>query len=263
MRKMLSRPGCDLVYEVSYHPGAPAVVLLHGYGVHRAMWQPQYERLQESYTVINLDVRGHGESRPAASFSMAEAADDLHALLQKEDCPHAALVGLSMGGYIVQEYAYRYGGAEAYVCIGATPLFLPCYSKGEMLALKHSAFLFYLYPWGYLKRLMARTSVTSPEHQKQVAAMFDVMRRKDFIHFWGGIAHAIHAEEMSFDAPLLVLCGEKDTTGTVKKTAPCWEQAYGVKARFIPGARHIANLDGGDTFNQILWEFLASTLKKA
>ena len=64
-----------MVYDRRVVPGAPAVVLLHGYGVDRSMWGPTLPALEE-YTVFNVDLRGHGDSRPCARFSSPLSVDD-------------------------------------------------------------------------------------------------------------------------------------------------------------------------------------------
>lgn len=99
--------GCRIAYDCRQGEG-PEVVLLHGYGLDRTMWAPQLAAL-EGWTVLNLDIRGHGDSRPCADFSIPQAAEDLRAVLVKERCRAPVLVGLSMGGYVVQEYAWQFG----------------------------------------------------------------------------------------------------------------------------------------------------------
>ena len=43
-------------------------------------------------------------------------------MLVKERCRAPVLVGLSMGGYVVQEYAWQFGGCAGYLVAGATPI---------------------------------------------------------------------------------------------------------------------------------------------
>ncbi len=125
VQKTLARDDCLLAYD--YWPGerAVTVVLLHGYGVNRSMWQPQVEVLRDSgYPLINIDVRGHGASRPTKSFSVRAAAEDLQAILTAEHNPPTVIAGLSMGGFVTQEYAALFGDALGYMVIGVTPMFM-------------------------------------------------------------------------------------------------------------------------------------------
>lgn len=102
MKKSILSNNCMIFYDFIQNKNKPTVVLIHGYGVNRKMWQPQLDFLSDKYTVINIDVRGHGESRPCDTFSIKEAASDLRNILLAEKCEKAILIGLSMGGYIVQ-----------------------------------------------------------------------------------------------------------------------------------------------------------------
>lgn len=258
MKKTLSSNGCAIAYDISRIDGAQTVVLLHGYGVHRAMWQDQFELLRQTRTVLNIDVRGHGESRPCATFSIPEAAEDLRGILVREGAENAVLIGLSMGGYIVQEYAFRYGGASGYMLIGDTPVLLDCYTRLEMNLLKHSASLFKPYPWNYLKQVMTNACVLDSAARARVRPMFDRMTKREFIAFWHGISVCIHPEAFQFDAPLFVSCGEKDKTGTIMKCMPEWEKHYQncTTLRF-PNAAHVANLDNPDAVNRAILDFLA------
>lgn len=264
MEKKLVKSDCTLSYH--YYKGSNdgiAIVLVHGYGVNHTMWQPQVGFLKGRYTVINLDVRGHGSSRPCSSFSVKKAAEDLKDILAAEKCEKYIIAGLSMGGYIAQEYAFLYGGALGYMIVGATPIFLPCFSGREKFALKHSAGVFRLYSWNTLKKLMTKACATTAEARKMVFSMFDSMDKEAFISSWKGITESLHEENMQFDAPLLVACGDRDKTGTIKKCMPYWQPAYQhCTVRMIPHAAHVANLDAPEFFNRMMDEFIQACIKK-
>ena len=48
------------------HGSGPPVVLIHGFGLNRAMWQWQLPALVPHFTVLTYDLPGHGESAPPA-----------------------------------------------------------------------------------------------------------------------------------------------------------------------------------------------------
>jgi len=111
MQKYIETDGCRVFYDIAGPDDAPAVVLIHGYGVNRKMWNPQLDTLKDC-RVINVDVRGHGLSRPCRNFTVKKAASDLNSILYAENCKDAVIIGLSMGGFITQEYAANYGKAK-------------------------------------------------------------------------------------------------------------------------------------------------------
>lgn len=260
IQKTLKRGDCTLIYDVwpGKHPAS--VVLIHGYGVHRGMWEPQVKALREAdYPVINMDVRGHGASRPTKSFSVRAAAEDLDAVLQAEQRPKAVIVGLSMGGFVTQEYAALFGGALGYLVVGTTPMFMR-YAGWEKLALQYSGpIMKYLYTWESLKKAMAKGSTFTPAAYTAAMNMFGKMSKEEFLISWQGFTTCLHEREIRLDAPLLMVCGEEDTRGTIKKHLADWPVQYpGCTVKIIPQAGHLTNLDRPETFNEILLEFIKS-----
>jgi len=257
MQRSIVSNRCPIVYDVERIGEGPAIVLLHGYGVDRRMWRPQWDLLCEHHTVINLDVRGHGQSRPCEAFSIKLAADDLKKVLEVERCTNAILIGLSMGGYIVQEYAFAYGGASGYMITGSAPIFLPCYSVWEKFMLRHSAGMMKLYSWDKMKEEMTKLCASTKGARDAIRPLFDTMTQKEFMKAWNGVARCLHEEKMQFDAPLLVTCGELDKTGTVKKCMQYWKPSYeNCRTMIFKGAAHVANLDDVDKYNRVMIEFV-------
>jgi pimeloyl-ACP methyl ester carboxylesterase len=95
--------GCDLHFlDVGHGPGA--VVLLHAFPLHGGMWAAQVEALSKHHRVVVPDYRGLGASSPApTATTMALQAEDVRALLAHLRIERAAVVGLSMGGYLAFE----------------------------------------------------------------------------------------------------------------------------------------------------------------
>ncbi|MDD4923280.1 MAG: alpha/beta hydrolase [Dehalococcoidales bacterium] len=255
MQKYIESDGCRVFYDVKGPSDAPAVVLIHGYGVNRRMWNPQLDALK-GYRVINVDVRGHGLSRPCHNFTVKNAADDIYAILDAENCRDAVLVGLSMGGYITQQYAAGYGKAKGYMITGSTPIFVP-YKTWEKIGLKYSAPLFNLYPWETLKKQMAKASALNEDARAALYDMFGEMNKKEFIASWKGISACLIERNFVFDAPLLVSCGEFDKTGTIKQHLPDWPKYYpGSRVAIIANAAHVANMDNPADFNRLMLGFI-------
>jgi len=82
----------------------PTILLLHGWMLPAdATWFPSYGPLSRYGRVLAVDHRGHGRGlRPSAPFRLADAADDVAALLRHLDAGPVVVVGFSMGGPIAQ-----------------------------------------------------------------------------------------------------------------------------------------------------------------
>ncbi|GAC1537665.1 MAG: alpha/beta fold hydrolase [Herpetosiphon sp.] len=85
------------------------IVLVHGFALSAAMWQPQRAVLSQHYRVIAVDLRGFGSSdAPTGTMSMDTYADDIAALLDVLGIGQATFGGLSMGGYVVMAFLRRH-----------------------------------------------------------------------------------------------------------------------------------------------------------
>ncbi len=88
----------------------PSLVLVHGGLDHARNWDWVARALREHYHVYALDLRGHGNSAwaPGAMYGVAEHVLDLSALLDIIDDFPIRLLGHSLGGGIVLNYAGVY-----------------------------------------------------------------------------------------------------------------------------------------------------------
>jgi pimeloyl-ACP methyl ester carboxylesterase len=97
-------------------PASPLmVVFLHGWTLDARLWRHQIAdlpvKLAAPVRILAFDLRGHGRSTacPPQTTTLTQLADDLHALLT-ERVPDGkiVLVGHSMGGMTIMEYAHHH-----------------------------------------------------------------------------------------------------------------------------------------------------------
>jgi pimeloyl-ACP methyl ester carboxylesterase len=85
------------------------VILLHGYAETSHMWRPLMLELAKTHTVVAPDLRGAGQSStPAAGYTKAEMAQDIHALMRKLGYEHIQIVGHDIGLMVAYAYAAQY-----------------------------------------------------------------------------------------------------------------------------------------------------------
>ncbi len=96
--------GTTFVRRIAGPPGAPTVVLLHGWIASGGLnWFNAFEPLSEQYSVIAPDLRGHGRGlRSRRRFRLADCADDVASTLEQLDTGPVIAVGYSMGGPVAQ-----------------------------------------------------------------------------------------------------------------------------------------------------------------
>jgi 3-oxoadipate enol-lactonase len=101
--------GCKIAYSLEGEDRLPVVVLSHALATRAEIWSYQIPLLTGRFRVLAYDTRGHGESGSEGdSYSIALLASDLAKLLDHLDIPRVALVGLSIGGMIAQQFALSY-----------------------------------------------------------------------------------------------------------------------------------------------------------
>jgi 3-oxoadipate enol-lactonase len=96
--------GTVLVRDFGGKPGAPVVVLLHGWTATADLnWFRCYTALGEHYRVIAFDHRGHGTGiRSKKTFRLEDCADDVVDVAAALGIDRFLAVGYSMGGPIAQ-----------------------------------------------------------------------------------------------------------------------------------------------------------------
>jgi 3-isopropylmalate/(R)-2-methylmalate dehydratase large subunit len=114
--------GRALVREVAGPPGAPAVVLLHGWTVTADVtWFPSYEPLGQRFRVLAMDLRGHGRGFPSGPlFRLSDCADDVAALAEATGASPLVAVGYSMGGAVALQLWRRHPELVAGLVLCAT-----------------------------------------------------------------------------------------------------------------------------------------------
>jgi pimeloyl-ACP methyl ester carboxylesterase len=90
--------------------GKPNLILVHGNRDHARSWDTVAEALRPDFRVLALDLRGHGDSSwaPGAAYTVPEFVLDLSALIDIVGQGPINLIGHSLGGAIVLQYAGVY-----------------------------------------------------------------------------------------------------------------------------------------------------------
>ena len=96
----------ELNYKV-FGEGEP-VIILHGLFGMLDNWQTFAKLLAENYMVYIVDQRDHGKSPHTEEFSYHLLANDLHEFMTSQWIYEARLIGHSMGGKTVMQFADEY-----------------------------------------------------------------------------------------------------------------------------------------------------------
>jgi pimeloyl-ACP methyl ester carboxylesterase len=241
--------GIEIDYEVT--GTGPALLLSHGYGATRHMWDAQHRALG-GWRVISWDMRGHGQTDSPddpRQYSAALTVADMRGLLQHLGVERAVIGGLSLGGYVSLAFAIAHPDMTRALVICDSG---PGYRNAE-----------------------ARAAWNARAHERAAALEakgLDALARRSAetrqaVHRSAqGLAHAARgmlAQEGSqvIDAlggirvPTLVIVGDQDQP-FVAPSEYMAKKIPGARLAVIPGAGHSSNLDQPEPFNRVVREFL-------
>jgi pimeloyl-ACP methyl ester carboxylesterase len=103
---VLSTDGTRIAYEL-IGAARPALVLVYGWSCDRTYWNAQLE-LSRDFTVVTVDLAGHGESECGReAWSIAAFGSDVALVVTLNGLEDVVLVGHSMGGDVILEAARR------------------------------------------------------------------------------------------------------------------------------------------------------------
>ena len=165
------------------------LVLLHGNGEDLGYFAGQMEYFRETYRVIALDTRGHGESeRGTAPFTLEQFGRDLYDCLRKMETGSVHLLGFSDGGNIALAFGREHPEmVRSLILNGAN-----------------------LDPWGV--KLSVQLPIVAGYGMVSLLAPFlrECRRKKEILGLMVKAPHIDPARLKEIRVPTLVIVGTKD-----------------------------------------------------
>lgn len=263
----MPRPPISLRYTEHGVGGAGPVVLLHGFPLNRAMWDEIVPALADLYHVIVPDLRGHGETEaPDGIYEMADHAGDVLSLLDTLGHQKAAIVGLSMGGYITLQLLTRaperllaavladtMGRADTDERKAARAAQAEVIRKDGLGAFAELVLPRMFAPSVPTERPALverfRQTITSQRPEAVVSALLGIAARPDMLE----PLSTVHV-------PTLVLVGAEDQATTPEHSEELAKVIPGATLVVLPGAGHMSNWEDTEGFNRAVRTFLDRTV---
>lgn len=98
--------GVDYFYTIQ-GSGSP-LLLLHGFTGDHSTWTDFVQSMQDDYTLLSLDLLGHGKANAPVDptrYEIKQMANDLAAILDKLKLEKVHVLGYSMGGRVALSFA--------------------------------------------------------------------------------------------------------------------------------------------------------------
>jgi 3-oxoadipate enol-lactonase len=253
--------GTSLYYELG-GSGEP-IVLLHGLGLDRRMWDPQIGSFEEQYRVLRYDLRGFGRSATPGSASYSHPKD-LKSLLDHLGISHAAaVIGLSLGGSVALGSVLEY----------------PAIARD--LILVDSALGGYHWSSEWMARMNAigqkaeSAGPAAANHMWLTHPLFAPARANPKVREllarmvleysgWHWVNDDPHVQKEAPDLALLggvkprtlVMVGERDLPDFRSMATILQEKIPGARFSMIRGVGHMVNLEAPEEFNKVVLRFL-------
>lgn len=244
---------------------ADCIVFTHGVTADHTMFEKQVSYFSDNYTIILWDVPMHGLSRPYHGFSYHDTAEILHSILQKENIKKVFLIGMSMGGYPSQHFASIYPDmVKGFIALDTTPLGCGYYSKSDLWWLRQVAPMAKCFPANILRISMARSvSKRKYSYQKMMAMLKSVSKAEIIEQMRVAYEYfPMENKDVDFRFPVLILVGEKDSTGKVKSYCREWAKQTGYPLHLIKGAKHFSNGDNTEQVNKEIEDFIHTVVQQ-
>ncbi|MBF6591838.1 MAG: alpha/beta fold hydrolase [Ktedonobacterales bacterium] len=261
--------GHTLAYDEVCPPDPKGtVLLLTGLGSKRLGWARQLPVFGQTYRTLALDHRDTGDSDlTPAPYTTADQADDAAAVLRTLGVGRAAVVGISMGGFIALEMALRHPDLVEKLVLTSTSAGGWTHTRARL-----SLLLKYMQPhyrWGEVGAVAKRhyAAIMAPgycrrhpdewEHIAEVAR-YRPQSREAYQRQWRTcVTHDVADRLGEIHVPTLVVHGEGDPLVPVENGRYLARHIAGARLILYPRTGHIPIVERAEEYNRDVLAFLA------
>lgn len=256
-----SNLNCEVHYWYKKGTSNEYIIFLHGAGCDHLMFERQIGIFEKIYNIIVWDARGHGSSKldNHRKFYFKDMYDDCLKLFEIYNIDKAIIIGQSMGGNLAQEIAYYRPELISKLILIDCTINTQKLTAIEKISLKLSRFIFACYPWKSLILQSANACGNTKYTKEYVKKCFEKMNKECFIEIMMSLFTCLHEDnDYKFKQPVLLVCGNDDKSGNIKKTMIGWSKEDNCKLSIIENAGHNSNQDNHDEVNTNILSFLNS-----
>ena len=243
--------GVELSYSVE--GDGDTVVLLHGWGCDRTIWQSILPLLCSHFRVIAVDFAGFGESHePNTVWGVEEYTRSIEALMKSLGVVRPTLIGHSFGGRVAIVYASRNDVRRVVLtdAAGVKPRrsWRYYYKVYTFKAMKHLLPLLIGERKAQLLVEQRRSKSGSSDYRSATPMMRAILSRcvnEDLCHLMPAVK-----------APVLLFWGDKDTATPIADAYKMQRLMPDAGLVVAEGAGHYAMLERGELWRASLVSFL-------
>lgn len=244
----------------------PPVVFLHGIGGNRSNWHEQLPAFAAAgFHAVAWDARGYGGSDDYdGPLNFPDFSADLARLLDHLGVDQAHLVGLSMGGRILQDFYARHADRVATLTLCATmPGFdktLTSERRAEFVRLRKQPLVEGKSP-EEMAPAVAKTLLgpnTTDVHYQRLVASMAALHVDSYIKTIEATVMFDHQVDLpAIACPTLLVFGGADTLARAEVGGRMHEQIPSSELVILEETGHLVNIEEPEAFNRAVLGFLA------
>lgn len=242
------------------------VILLHGIGGNRTNWTDQLPALGERHRAVAWDARGWGDSDDyPGPLEFADFSCDLVRLMDHLGVARADLVGLSMGGFVAQDFAMRFPHRVRSLVLADTsrgpmadhgPQWVEEFLAARKVPLLAGRSTADIAP--AVARSLAGRAAT-PAHVQRLHDSIAALHKDSYLKAMDTVTrYAIPARHDAIAVPVLVVVGADDALTPPDAAKRLADAIPGARLEVIADAGHLSNIEQPDAFNRLVLDFLAA-----
>ena len=250
--------------------GSVPIIFVHGFPFDKSSWKPQMDFFKKTHRVIAYDIRGFGKSTIGEEeLSMRLFADDLIKLMDGLQIKKAIVCGLSMGGYILMNAAYRYSERFEAIVLSDTQ----CVADSPEMKIKRDETIAQIkshglidFAEGYINNIFCPESISTK--QESVEKIRDIILATSHITITGTLHALAQRWQMcpslkTISIPTLILCGEEDKITPLIQSELMLKNITNSTMQSIENAGHMSNLEQPKKFNSYLSDFISMIVSES
>ena len=245
------------------------LVLIHGVGLNKQVWQPQLDAFSGEYRVIAYDTLGHGNSRiPGADLTLDKYFEQLVEMLDTLEISRVNLCGHSMGALITLGFCLKYPHRVLRIIA-----MMAAYDRSpehqqrskkvaDILTGSRAGMLLD----STLERWFTEQDYSDPARAEQIHRVGDWLRTVDRSGY--SRAYRVFAENgetyvgqlADIAAPALFISAQDDPNSTPEMSRRMADEVQHGQVHIMPGERHMGQYLAAASIDPLIRRFLQSPL---
>ena len=246
--------GIKVNYRVSGH--GPWIILSHPVSTNMEIWEPQIQAFAENFSVLQYDIRGHGDTEVTEGpYPMVQLADDAAHLLA-----YLGIEKTHLGGMIGQAFAIKYPDKVDRIVLANTTCQAAANAQsiwGER-ALQAEMHGMTSLVESTISRWFTKGFIENNTHM--IRQIEDMIKTTSVVGYRGTsnalINFDLSAKLGAINSSVLVIAGEHDQAATVAMSQKMVSLLTKAQLVIVKNAAHICSAEQRNFFNKEVINFL-------